>query len=459
MVAAYAFFASHGAFTFEPITWDQGFNKPGEGFYASQAEGFLRGETSMGHRPDPRLMALPNPYDYGARHDNQIPYLWDASYFNGRYYLYFSPLPALLLHIPYRFLIGRYPHDTFSGLFFAAWAFAMSAAFVWRALRMRRRATQLPLWLWLLMLGAGNLIPTVIVFCRTYEIAILCGAAMSATFAYTLLLFLERPTNSRLIWTSVWLALTIAARPNLGLLLFVFVAALLIKRRADWVKAGALALIPLAITATSMLAYNHARFGQFLEFGVRYQLTYQNMAEHRVCSCRTPREALRLINTAGVYVGAPVLLGGEFPFASLPLQNLDPAVSFNQYTDRMAGLGVVVPAAMAGTLFAALLALRKRGKDDVTRAGTFVVAGGWLALLGLSTCWYASARYELDFMLLITAGSIVCIEAALSWLADAGLTTRPLRIALIILATYSIVLGLLLGFNGGEGVLLKELFG
>lgn len=450
VILVYAFFASHGRFEFPSITWDQAFGQPGSSYYASQAEGFRRGQLSMAHRPDPKLLALARPYDFEARQRNEVPYLWDASLYDGRYYLYFSPLPALLFHLPFRGLSGRYPHDITAGLFFAIWAFLMSAALVRRALALMRRRPHVPLWIWLLMLGAGNLVPVVIVFCRIYEIAILCGAAMSATFAFVLLRFLESPTTSRLLWSSFWLALAVVARPNLALLGVVLLAAVFVRRRADWPKALALLAIPLLTIGSASATYNYARFGHPLEFGARYQLTYMDMAEHRVCSCRTPREAVRLINTAGIYVGAPLRIGGEFPFVHLTIQYLDWKLSFNHRTDGVGGLMVVMPVAVIGSILAAVVALRRPARDDGTRGGLLILAGGWLTLLGLSTCWYATARYQLDFMFLITAGAVIGIEAALTMLEEANVRVAPLRAALIASAAYSIVLGILLGFTGAE---------
>src|SRR5215213_3560711 len=94
VVAAYAFFASYGEFEFHSRQWDTPGGRPGDAYYASLSEGFLRGQLSMAHKPDPQLMAMANPYDYAEREKIKVPYLWDASYLNGRYYLYFTPLPA-----------------------------------------------------------------------------------------------------------------------------------------------------------------------------------------------------------------------------------------------------------------------------------------------------------------------------------------------------------------------------
>ena len=44
--------------------------------------------------PNPELLKLENPYDYHQRRD--LEYLWDTTLYNGKYYLYWGPVPAVL---------------------------------------------------------------------------------------------------------------------------------------------------------------------------------------------------------------------------------------------------------------------------------------------------------------------------------------------------------------------------
>ena len=113
VLAAYAYFGGNGKFAFGLISWR-------ESYYASLAEGFLRGQLSMAHEPPPALAQLPDPYIHAARKAAGIRPLWDASYFEGKYYLYYSPVPALLFHIPLRLVTGGYPRDTLATTFFAS---------------------------------------------------------------------------------------------------------------------------------------------------------------------------------------------------------------------------------------------------------------------------------------------------------------------------------------------------
>ena len=85
-VAAYAlWYTSSGRFpAFPPIQND----------YVDLGSAFLRGQLSLPETPDPRLADLGDPYEYTQR--KGIPYHWDASYYGGKYYLYWGPVPALV---------------------------------------------------------------------------------------------------------------------------------------------------------------------------------------------------------------------------------------------------------------------------------------------------------------------------------------------------------------------------
>src|SRR5215210_933550 len=119
---------------------------------------------------------------------------------------------------------------------------------------------------------------------------------MSATWAYALVRYAEHPSIRRAVWMTVWLALSIAARPNLGVLLFM--AAYVLWRHArPRLRTFAFATIPLAVTFIAMVWYNAARFGQPFEFGTTYQLTFVPMQGLRVCSLSTPGEVSRFGNS------------------------------------------------------------------------------------------------------------------------------------------------------------------
>ena len=447
---AYAFFAGGASFTFRRIPWDQS-------LYASLSEGFFHGHLYLAHQPDARLMALPFPYDYKTR--ESVDYIWDASYLNGRYYLYFSPLPALIFYMPYRFLRGGYPRDGLAALFFCAWAFLAAVAFARRALALSGRPLRIPLPVWILLIGLGNVIPFLLTEIRIYEVAIMAGTALTATWAYALLRFVEAPSIRRAVWMGVWLALSIAARPNLGLLLLVVAAVMVwtVKDRRVLLRMVVSASLPLAIVAAAMISYNMARFGRPLEFGETYQLTFVPMQGRPVCHLCTLPELSRFANSAMHYIFWAPTIRSEFPFIDLQYANLDPKVSFPMPgTEEVVGVAPLIPLTMLGALFGVLFVLGRTAVDLGTRVAMQVMASAWLILFGLCTCWWVVTRYSLDFMVLMTAASIVCTEAGLTFLAAIGIRILPVRIAVFAMACYSIAVGFMLGFVG-QGDAFKRL--
>src|SRR5262245_28240156 len=81
---AYVFFVSAGRFTRWPTYLT---------FLDDQAEGFRAGHLHLAIEPARALLAKANPFDPAWK----PLWYWDASLYGGHYYLYWGPVPALLL--------------------------------------------------------------------------------------------------------------------------------------------------------------------------------------------------------------------------------------------------------------------------------------------------------------------------------------------------------------------------
>ena len=446
VVLSYAFFATRGTLNFAQ------FRRTDISFYVQLQQGFSEGHLYMVFPVDPRIPALPNPYDPKARADI-VFYPWDAAYFDGHYYLYHSPLPVLLAYIPLQVLTHRYAPDQLVVTLFCAWAFIAALLFV-RQARAGTESPRIPLFVWALFLGIGNAIPFVLSIVRTYEVAIAAGMAMTASWALSVLRLLRAPSPGRAVWMGVWLALAIAARPDLIVLGLVAAVVLIVafrRQRAQLVRAACAFAAPLVIVAAALLWYNAARFDNPLELGVRYQLTSVDMNGKRVCGCRSVAEVVRAANNVMHYVFLPPVARTPFPYLDGLTATLDRAVAWptgGAGTEQVIGLAPLMPLTMIGTALALLFAFVWRGAADPrVRASLIIMAGAWLILGALSTCWWIVARYSLDFMMLMAAASIVLVEEALASLPR---TLLP-RLFLIALALYSVTAGFLLGLSGQAG--------
>ncbi len=450
VLVVYVWFGSVGTFAFRRVSWERtkhsGFT---ERYYAAQAEAFLRGQLDLPYPRDPRWDQVLNAYDFGQRDRAGIAWeMWDASYYNNQFYLYFSPVPVLLFYVPFRLVAGAYPPDNLVATFACAWAFLVSVAFVRRILGDRMRA------IWVLLLGLANAVPFLLGHVRAYEVAVATGMALTATFAWFLLRFTETRAPKHAVWMSVWLALAIATRPNLAVLLLIAVLVLFRHRRA-----AAFAAIPLAIVGIGYGSYNAARFGSPFELGMTYQISYVPMWRAAPCSLCSLPDAIRLVNNVIHYVFWPPSFASVFPYLDLQRSVLDPGVSYAGGAEQIIGIATLNPLTLIGGAIALVYALRRNESDSGTRAATIVMAAAWLILLGLATCRWVTARYALDFMLLMTASSIVCIERAFAELERANVRVRVLAAIAGLIACYAIVTGVLAGVRGPDGAFANKVFG
>jgi hypothetical protein len=79
-------------------------------YYEMLADAFLHGQLNLKEEPSENLLQSENPYDPWQRGTPQ-DYLWDASLYKGKYFLYFGAVPALLFFLPCKVLLGFYPTD------------------------------------------------------------------------------------------------------------------------------------------------------------------------------------------------------------------------------------------------------------------------------------------------------------------------------------------------------------
>ncbi len=86
VLCVYVWYVSIGTWT----SWPSGTD-----YYDQLASAFIGGHPWLAAIPDPALLALQDPYDPAQREN--IPHLSDASLYEGRYFLYFGPMPAVLV--------------------------------------------------------------------------------------------------------------------------------------------------------------------------------------------------------------------------------------------------------------------------------------------------------------------------------------------------------------------------
>lgn len=383
-------------------------------YYNRLVDGFRSGHLYLAGDPAPEMAKLKNPYD---PIENGPYRLHDATYYKGKYYLYFGPTPALVLFWPYVAITGEYLWHRQAVAIFGSAAFLISVGLLC-AIRRRYfpRAGAWAMFFAVIGLGFANTIPIVLRRPDVWEVPITC----SAMFVLLALVALWRAIHhaaDRTGWTaiaSVFYGFAIGARPPVLLgAAMLLVPALYAWRREqrDLATVRRLvfaAVIPVTLFGLALLTYNWLRFGNPLEFGQKYQV-------------------------AGVDNTQVTFFGGSFFWYHLRLYFWEPAHWF-QYFPFVRGINVPPPPAgqlgvesMFGLLpnvpfvWFALLAPWFARRGDASKAWRwFVLAAAiYSVVVGITVMCFGGAcnRYFVDFVpptILLAAVGLLALDQALA---------------------------------------------
>ena len=247
--------------------------------YDRLATAFLEGSVSLLEKPPEALQALSDPYK-GNR--SGIKYLWDTFYFKGKYYLYWGPLPALLLAAVKTF------HQTQIGnarlvLFFTIFmTFFMGGIF--HVLRKNYFPTS-PSWtsgFFILVTMLSLPMMWLINDPGIYEAAIISGQVFLVAGLFGALKGLVSTRRSSwFVFTGLMWGASVGSRATnlfpiawMVIVLFVYILSTFKGTRRKFLSSLSL-LLPLVFWGFSLGWYNFVRFGSFLETGFQYRLTNQ----------------------------------------------------------------------------------------------------------------------------------------------------------------------------------------
>lgn len=451
-----AMFAAAGWFYFwsaraENVSWN--FGQKQTDYYNLLAEGFLAGHLYMETDVPEALAQLADPYNP----QNRPPGLGlhDASFYRGKYYLYFGAAPVVTLLVPFRLLTGIALPLQAAVVIFTFGGF-LASALTWLQIR-RRYFPDAGLGLSLMCLFAVATVSMGPVLARRANIWEL---PLSGGYCFAMIalgcVFQSLHAVRRHAWwfagAGLSLGLAVASRPT-----YLYAVGLLVVPLAWWwaqrrpaasrrglappLRQALAGLLPLAAVGAAMAIYNYERFGDPLEFGVAYQFSgiYEAQARHFSFSY--------LPFNLGLYFFRPAAWSGYFPFIHQIATPLLPAGYFG--FEEVYGVLVNLPLVWLALL--APLAARNRRPDErgpllAWLGATAVLAAGTILALGL---FYASmARYEADFMpaltLLATLGVLAMERAVAGW---KNLKRRLVLGACWGLLVFSIFVAVLFNFN------------
>jgi hypothetical protein len=383
------------------------FGQDQDDYYNEMIHGWLDGQLAMKVNVPPALARLADPYDPRTRPAGLA--LHDASFYRGKYYLYFGAAPAVVLLLPFRLVTGVDLPLPVAEIVFVYAGFLLAAA-TWLAIR-RRYFQASGTWLGLLgvaVLGVASLGPMLLRRPRVWELPIAAGYGFAMLALFGVWRALHSPRRARwLALAALALGLAIGSRPT-----YLFATPLLAvplawwwreQRRPPWREVLA-AFAPLAAIGVLLAWHNYARFGDALEFGQKYQLSldYESKMAHF-----SPRYAAFNFRA---YFLSWADWSRYFPFiAPAPLPTKPGGMGGNDGV-----YGVLANLPLAWLALAAPLAIRRRTRSERHRlaAGLGATAALFAGPALVVVCFFGTiARYELDFT------PALILLAGIGWLA------------------------------------------
>ena len=178
------------------ISFGSWFNWPATSNYYDQlATAFEHRSLSIETKPSRALLALPDPYDPSARAG--INYPKDFSLYNGKYYLYFGPVPALILATVKSMGVNNLGDQDIVFAF-------VSGIFIFQSLLIlkiwRRFFQKVPLWIILACILFGGLVSPftwILTQARVYEAAASSGQFFFLAGFYFVISALEQKSATK----------------------------------------------------------------------------------------------------------------------------------------------------------------------------------------------------------------------------------------------------------------------
>lgn len=432
--------------------------------YQKLAESFAQGKVYLLEEPSQVLQEMDNPYDYDYRvkltSEAGQWFLWDHAYYEGKYYVYFGVVPAVLLYFPYYLITGTHLHN-YQVVFLGAVLMVLALMGIVSQM-IKRWFPQTSVGVWyllseLLVLGCG-----LIYICKRpdlYTVPIIMGLALGLLGFWSILCAEKegRLSTFHIALGSLCTALVAGCRPQLFLMVMlsaVFLSKYIFSfsylKSKEGIRNMAAYAFPMLIVAGLLMWYNHARFGSAFDFGANYNLTFNDMRRRGFVTDRIP---------LGIwaYLLAPVRMILTFPF-----------VEANFFSTNY--LGVTISEATYGGIFAvnlfvwlcpALLAYRKRMTRNKAAAIAYMSMAIALVIVIVDTEMSGILmRYVSDFSVFLLFAAVIAALLFYDRLSPGVMKSSMIAFLIICLLLTVVYQGLIFFQDTGEALrdLRKDLF-
>ncbi len=436
-------------------------------FYADLTRGFLRGNLYLPIKENSNPLASPGPFTSGKGAQGPL----DVSYFHGKYYLYWGPVPALLLlliHpiIPWRVGDLQLVFGFVTGVYILQ---CVLAVVIWD--RFFRNLPEYILWLSVLLVGLAS--PATFILnsyksARIYEAAITGGQFFLVGGFTAAVVGLGSPIcRWLLVLAGILWALAIGTRLILVLPIgfIVLMVAWWILNVNHWSLKGIRELIPLGLPLVLGLVvlgwYNWARFGSITETGFIYQIPSAMNLQRLYSDIIKP---IYILQNLYNYFLNPVEIRSQFPYVFAEFGNTKAIFSSyalpNLYSAQpITGLLYLIPFIIFGiiplTIFLYDLfskkTFRPAPENDDRRVLNWTIlslSGGCLLVFGFLLSYYwAAARFVEDVEPFLAMLSVIGFWQGYQIVSNKPAWKRSYTSLGVILASASILISTLVAIS------------
>ena len=444
----YAFFITFGNFT----TW-----KASTRYYTQLADAFGKGQLHVDVEPGTALLAADDPYSSEGRpaFNEEV---WDLSLYKGKFYLYWGPVPALLL-TPIQLALHTNFADIYLVYFFLCGLLIFNSLILlklWKLFFPDIPTTNVSISILLI----GLILPILwsLNIPDVYEAAIGGGQFFLIGGIYFIILAFEKDIQKRYLFLAGFFWACSVGSRAINVLPILFLTALTLfgiwKNQAkpiNWnetIRLAASMLMPLALGAILIGWYNWARFDSPLEFGLRYQITIYNLNRDMPLTFQPDYFPLNI----RAYILQPFEFIQKFPFIQ-PVAFSNLLKSLNITTPKLYSggrvTGILFYAPILLLAFLPIFSKDKTGNSHTFQKFILYLLGGsfLISFASILFYFYGQMRFMVDLISQLTLLAIIGY-----WMVIRNTKSSKLYLQftnLLIAAT--IIISVLLAFTSESG--------
>ncbi len=399
----------------ELVPYPDGFNVEIANPYEQAFDAIMQDQVNLAIPVEPALNDVENVYDRSVRDASGVPYAWDRVFYEGYYYSYFGLAPVIEVYFPFYIIRGKLPTMHMVCFFYAVQAVFFLCMTILTAVRCLCKKPNMLLLM--MSLPAASILSGIyysVQFPNQYDVVVASGLCFLFLTLWTgMQACLTEKKKSRIILLAVCGISTVgaaASRPSMavGLLLLApfFIGIILSKDMTIKFKIhqASAFLVPVLMGAAGIMWFNWYRFGSPFDFGSSYMLTVSNINANHLRLAELPASVYH-------YFLQPPVPKNVFPYFTFSWYHIE---NYQMYENIEVIIGALFyPMIACGTVMLPA-SLRSKYTGQASLLTTRIFIGGCF-ILSLLLAWMVfciggvSIRYMLDFMPLLTIGSILAI--------------------------------------------------